>query len=238
VVIFIFGLPGLVVSVVIAPVFPWLMSFFKDRPAKTPDEYPRPNLAPFYTDQSQALNLSKAFQTVCFWGLVILVVAVLVIRVRRSLARRRSNELAEPESLLKQGEAARLLRKTLQDALDGLAARLRPVRRAIIAARIRRIYIQLMELCESLGLPRLPHQTPQEFLPVMGELFTAHIDDLYLLTLAYECVRYGELPEDQAEADAIEQAWQRLQQEGSQLRKSGFGKLQTVKTEQVEKRGI
>jgi hypothetical protein len=130
------------------------------------------------------------------------------------------------------------MRKAFQDALDGLGARLRPVRRAIIAARIRRIYIQLIELCEALGLPRLPQQTPQEFLPVMGELFTAQIDDLGLLTLAYERVRYGELPEKQAETDAIEQAWQRIQEEGRQLKKSGAGKLKTAKTEEIERKGV
>jgi len=238
IVIFLFGLPGLLVSVIVGNFLPWLLNLFRPQQIATPPEYPIQNLAPFFSDQTKALHLSPLFQTLCFWSLVILIVAVLIIRVRRSLTGGHFVEPVEPESLLREGDAGRLMRKAFQDVWDRLGARLRPFRRMIVAARIRHIYVQLLDLCESLGQPHHSHQTPQEFLPVMGELFSAQIQELGLLTHAYERVRYGELPERTEDVKAIEEAWARLQEAGRRLKKSGLGNLQTVKTEEVEKKGV
>jgi hypothetical protein len=71
-----------------------------------------------------------------------------------------------------------------------------------------------MQLSEVLGRPRPAALTPLEFLPVLGDLFPGLEGDLALITSAYVWVRYGELPETQAEMDEVEAAWKRVQAEG------------------------
>jgi hypothetical protein len=140
--------------------------------------------------------------------------------------------------LLKRGEARQLLRKALDEALDQLAARFRPAQRLLAAAHIRRIYSHLMDLCEELKRPRPAGKTPLEFLPDLGEVFGQHSADLELITLAYVRVRYGEYPESQAEVIAVEQAWERLAEEGDRLKKSGWVKLQTAESKEVIRTGV
>lgn len=143
----------------------------------------------------------------------------------------------EPESLLHEGEARKLLQKAFQDGLESLAGRLRPARRAIVAARIRSIYAQILELCAELGHPRLPQQTPIEFLPEMGEIFPNQADALNTLTSAYVRVRYGELPETDEEMELIEKAWQAVEAQGRRQKRAGMGKLRTADVKDWERTG-
>jgi hypothetical protein len=236
--IFILGIPGLLISIVLGPLLPWLRSLFQPFQNNSPQENPLQNLYPFYPDQGQVVNLPAILQTMIFWGLVLIVVIALMLRARRAFGGRRLNEPDEPESLLKQGEARDLLRKALQNALEGAVARLRPARQVLIAARIRRIYAQLLDLCEELNQPRRPQQTPLEFLPEMGELFSSQIEDLETITQAYVRIRYGELPESQREVAAIEQSWQKIQAEGRRLKKAGVGKLKMADVDEIERSGV
>ena len=86
--------------------------------------------------------------------------------------------------------------------------------------------------------PGMPQQTPLEFLPEMGELFSNQLDDLRKITQAYIRIRYGELPEINEELDALEKSWQNVQEEGRRLKRSGVGKLRTAKLEKVERSGV
>jgi hypothetical protein len=160
------------------------------------------------------------------------------LRIRKNLGTRREAYPTEVESLLGEGEARKLLQKSFQDALNALGSRFKTSRREIVVARIRRIYAQLMELCDELNQPRLPQQTPLEFLPEMGELFSNQLDDLRKITQAYIRIRYGELPEINEELDALEKSWQNVQEEGRRLKRSGVGKLRTAKLEKVERSGV
>lgn len=88
-----------------------------------------------------------------------------------------------------------------------LRSRLEQARRWLAAARIRRVYQQLMTYCAKLNNPRLPAFTPLEFLPQLSELFPEHVAEVALLTDVYQRVRYGEIPESLEELQTILAAW-------------------------------
>jgi hypothetical protein len=236
--VFILGLPGLLASYLLSPFMPWLKQILA-KPLQSllsanGTGYPYPSMQA----EQKIMPLPVAIQTLCFWALILLIVVVLIMRIRRTLALRSRTMSNEPELLLKRGEAREIIRKALQDALNGLAGRLRPARRLIAAARIRRIYAQLMDLCEQLNYPRPASTTPLEFLPELGELFTTQTEDLRVLTEAYVRVRYGEYPENTAEIEAVESAWQRIQEEGQRLKRAGAGKLQTAEVKEIQRGGV
>ena len=168
--VFIFGLPGLLLSVLIAPIVPWLKGVL---PLENVSSSMQSLFNQFdFKETESSPPLSVSIQTICFWVLILFLVVVLIARIRRVLQERRNSTEHEPDYLLKRGEAREIIRKALQDALNGLAGRFRPARRLIAAARIRRIYTQLMDLCQALNNPRPESTTPYEFLPELGELFT------------------------------------------------------------------
>ena len=236
VIVFIFGLPGLLVSFLITPIVPWLKGIADQSnfTSTMNDLFQR-----FQLPEGKSLPpLSFSIQTICFWAFVLLLVVVLIVRIRRTLQRRQSATGYEPDFLLKRGEVREIIRKALQDALDGLAGRFRPTRRLIAAARIRRIYTQLMDLCEALNSPRPASTTPYEFLPELGELFTTQTEDLRVITEAYVRVRYGEFPESKTEIEAVESAWQRVLEEGQRLKRAGVGKLKMAEVKEIERGGV
>jgi hypothetical protein len=78
------------------------------------------------------------------------------------------------------------------------------------AARIRQVYAELMELCESLGQPRHNSITPLEFVPNLERIFPECLIEINLITQAYLDVRYGLLPENKNDLVVIESAWTKL----------------------------
>jgi len=114
------------------------------------------------------------------------------------------------KDLLRQrlGEA----RKTLSQITD-----LNRRQRIRAAARVRQVYADLMDLCESLGQPRDDAETPLEFLPQLHQLFPALQPEASVITNAYNSVRYGQLPEIRQEVDEIEAAWKKLDSAGREL---------------------
>jgi hypothetical protein len=234
-VIFILGIPGLMLSYLLGPIMPWLREVFATMPTPIPQE---PNQPLYPQTLPQPPPLPMSLQSLCFWGLVLLLILLILARARRVLRRRALQEVDLPESLLKEGDTRRLMRKAAQDALEGLLARLRPARRLLAAARIRRIYAKLLELCAELDHPRAASKTPLEFLPQMGELFTNLPSELETVTEAYVRVRYGEYPETDQEVKDVEAAWLRLAEEGLQLKRAGMGKLKTAEVKEVERTGI
>lgn len=96
-------------------------------------------------------------------------------------------------------------------------------RRQMAAASIRRIYLDMCSMAGSNGYPRLETETPYEYLRTLKEAWPEYPAETRLITEAYNRVRYGELPETQAELDEIEAAWKRLEQirpEGGQSKNS------------------
>lgn len=98
-------------------------------------------------------------------------------------------------------------------------------RSLIAAARVRRVYAQLMDLCKRLGKPRPRPQTPFEFMPKMESLFPENMDDLILITDAYVKVRYGQLPETSKEIEDVLSAWERVKGYGKPLLDERMRKL-------------
>ena len=159
-------------------------------------------------------------KTILLWGIVILVALLAVVSLTRWLNRSRDTKDEDRQSILEKGDLWDILRQSLQDRLrqigDGLAslAGLRHGHRLLAAARIRRIYAQLMEMSERLGDPRPVAQTPLEFLPTLEDAFPGRGIDLEDITRAYLRVRYGELPETRQEVDQVEEAWERVRVQG------------------------
>jgi hypothetical protein len=177
-------------------------------------------------------------QSLIFWGLVFAVLILIFLRLRRKMVGRSTIIGEDPESLLKRGEAAGLLKKAIRDAFGEWTSRLHPAQKKLIAARIRLIYAQLMDLCADLGHPRPLGRTPLEFQSEMGELFSNYPNDLDRITQAYIRVRYGEIPESEDEIQAVEDSWKRVAEEGLRLKKTGQLKLQTAEYKEVQRTGV
>jgi hypothetical protein len=122
------------------------------------------------------------------------------------------------------------LRPRLRQAppLDGQKRGWNRAGRMLAAARIRRIYAGLMELCETIGSPRPPAATPLEFLPVLRQVFPDHASGADLITDAYLKVRYGGVPESAEEVEQVETAWKAIRAHGREM-------ILAIKREEREK---
>ena len=157
-------------------------------------------------------------------GMAAAIILALVIRGRR----RRAGMADDTQSLLGEMGLLDLLREAWRKRLDAITGRLAQVadfrrrRRLLAAARIRRIYADLMDLCEDLHHPRPDAITPLEFIPTMDAIFPDHHRELDTITSAYLRVRYGEFPETDGEVQSVERAWHTVREVGND-RKKGKG---------------
>jgi hypothetical protein len=62
------------------------------------------------------------------------------------------------------------------------------------------------------GFPRLESETPYEYLTTLKDAWPENTAETHLITEAYNRVRYGEIPETEAELNQIKAAWKRLEQ--------------------------
>ena len=92
-----------------------------------------------------------------------------------------------------------------------LLERLGLLRQWRAAASIRRIYRLMCRAAAAAGYPRLEAETPNEYLPTLGQVWPEHAVEARLITDAFIRVRYGELPETAEELEAIRAAWRRLE---------------------------
>lgn len=162
------------------------------------------------------------------WSIGVVLALLVVAGLTRWWIKERARYADERQSLLDSGDLLRLLGRSLRNRLlqigQGLAelARLRYGQRLLAAARIRRIYAELMDLSEDLNAPRAEAQTPLEFLPTLINVFPGLEIELNTITQAYLRVRYGELPETRAEVVEVETAWDRISTQG----REGIGNKQ------------
>jgi Domain of unknown function (DUF4129) len=137
-------------------------------------------------------------------------------RTRRRLAGEQKSNL-KAEDLYKQlRELLRQRWNGIKNSLFGLADFDRR-RRLRVAARIRQVYADLMELCDALGHPRNEADTPLEFLRDLYQLFPTLKLEAGMITEAYNKVRYGQFPETHQEVEQIEAAWRKLANAGREL---------------------
>jgi hypothetical protein len=173
-----------------------------------------------FLDRSGIFGWVPIIKPVLLWSIVIVIGLLILVGLSRWLLKERQERIEERESLVVKGGWLALLLQALQNRLQRItqgladATRLRRSQRLLAAARIRRIYAELMDLSEDLGKPRNPAKTPLEFLPALNELFPTLELELAKITNAYLQVRYGELPETRQEVEDVEKAWALLHAQG------------------------
>ncbi len=170
-------------------------------------------------------RLAPALRTVIFTGIIVLliagVVAWMAIRLWQDRARRTKD--GEQKSSLQAGNLLQrlldLLRGGLGNAIQSLyqLADSNHRQRLRAAARIRQVYADLMDLCAALGQPRDEAQTPLEFLPRLSQLFPQLELESAVITEAYNCIRYGQLPETRQDVEEVEEAWKKISSAGREI---------------------
>jgi hypothetical protein len=142
---------------------------------------------------------------------VLIVIVLIFVALRPQIAWRRRVVLDENVSSIFDRFRLRLRREPKPDdhRRDWAGAR-----RLLAAARIRRIYAGLLDLCEKVGSPRPPALTPLEFLPILTQTFPDHASGAGLITSAYLKVRYGGFPESAEEVEQVENAWKAILAQG------------------------
>jgi hypothetical protein len=152
------------------------------------------------------------------WGVVIVLMAGIILALVIRERRRRTSLADDRQSIFGEMNLLDLLRDAWRKRLDAAAALfaraadMRRSRQMLAAARIRKIYAELMDLCDDLHHPRPMAITPLEFLPALDRLFPTSIGELETITNAYLKVRYGELPETRGEVEVVEEAWKRVKE--------------------------
>ena len=86
--------------------------------------------------------------------------------------------------------------------------------RLFAALTIRRIYAHLGVLAAEQGYPRVPHETPYEYMPTLEQAFPDTRDEVACITEAYVAVHYGEVPERSEDVVAVRDAWERIRGRG------------------------
>jgi len=148
---------------------------------------------------------------------VVVLIWIVFYTVRKFKAESLARISEEGERIPLSGSISDYLRALLQGrakrAIEGIT-RLNPAGRFIAAARIRRIYSSLLRLSARLGEPRVPSDTPLEFMGNLEKIFPASQSELATITHAYLRVRYGELPETRGQIDEVESAWEIIRKRG------------------------
>jgi hypothetical protein len=175
-----------------------LLRGFQSLPSTTPAQ-PLGWLAPYATQLKTTVVVA-----------LVLVLALLAVRGAQRLSRAQRQRTDEEEA--RASVDANLLgelRRWGEQAWHGWAriAGIRQGRQLLAAAAIRRIYAQTLRLAEDLGQRRRSSETPREFLPTLQALFPGHAGEVDAITMAYERVRYGELPEDPEEVAHVRSCW-------------------------------
>ncbi|MDZ4718486.1 MAG: DUF4129 domain-containing protein [Roseiflexaceae bacterium] len=114
-------------------------------------------------------------------------------------------------------DLADLLARLRQQAPEGgLLAALARLRADDPDSRIRRSYIRMLLIAESLQQPRAEPQTPHEYLPTAQATIPTVPQALNALTVAYEQARYSPGSASAEDATAAEQAWNEIERGASQ----------------------
>jgi hypothetical protein len=167
---------------------------------------------------------ASSIKSILLWSVIIAVAAGILFWLAFSVWKdnTRKKILEEQNSIIEPGDFWRLLQAALKLRWRQLWGRVGQIsyqrsQRLRAAARIRQIYIDLLELGAELGRPRPAAITPLEYEPVLGDLFPALEAETGAITQAYLRVRYGQVPETAQEVEAIEESWKRIQAAGDQL---------------------
>jgi hypothetical protein len=156
-------------------------------------------------------------------GVILLIAGVIAFRLRERAQRAALYPDEEVEDLLQEADLLNLLQKRFRNQMQNWADRLNfggrlgRGRRILAAARIRQIYAEMLDQTASLEYPRMVAQTPLEYLHTLKRCYPSLEREVSVITHAYMRVRYGELPEQKAEIEAVEGAWTRIEIFGNRL---------------------
>jgi hypothetical protein len=238
VIIFIIGIPGLLISIFVFPLIPWLKNLVSSNFAISLPEFliPASNSDGYIGNEVQypSVNLQAAI----FWALILILVVFLVSRLRQINKSGSSFESEDAESLLGDGDARRLILKNIHQGLQQFTARLSQIRPHPVISRVRMIYQQLMIRSAELNKPRSPQMTPLEYLPELGELYPQQMDGLMKITRSYHLVRYGELPDVSMNLAEVESAWKIINTESLKMKRSFVRQLITTDKTKVERESV
>jgi len=163
-------------------------------------------------DPVKAAQVNDLINQIVAIGLIAALIITTIIVIIGARRRALRDRVKESDDLVSRAAERKLGRAP--GFIPGLLnSRLASARRWLAAARIRRIYQNLMEYCRKLDNPRLPAFTPHEFLPQLFSLFPAHIAQVAMLTDVYQKVRYGEIPESLDELQQIMFSWNEIKRE-------------------------
>ncbi len=159
----------------------------------------------------------RLMKPLLLWALVAGMVALALSWLGWQVARQRQTDVEEAHRA--QWEISGVWRflwqrwQTRARLLVLQVARLPLGRRNLLRAeRIRQVYAEFVRACALQGVPRPLATTPLEFITLTEELLPALQGEVRLLTEAYLRVRYGKLPESDAEVAAVEHAWMLVKQ--------------------------
>lgn len=177
-------------------------------------------------------SAAPTLKAILLTSVIVLITLGFILWMAISLWRNRERyQIGDEGTTLTGGNFANLLLAMLRNKWNGAinslgqAVDFRHRQRARAAARIRQIYTDLMDLCDSLGFPRHEAVTPLEFIPQLDGLFPQYYEANRSITEAYNRVRYGLLPETRQEVEEVETAWRILQEAG----KEAQGEKQHIK---------
>jgi hypothetical protein len=168
------------------------------------------------------------------WSILIFIALMIVAAISIQVWKRRFED-EETEQMASRAELLEQLRQSLRRQLQKMKDRLAQLSRwrrpgqLLAAARVRRIYWNLMRLSSRLGSPRPESLTPLEFLPTLESIFPDLKNDLGDITAMYLRVRYGELSETLQEVEIVEAAWKRVLLEGRARLSAQRGGLQSTR---------
>ena len=152
-------------------------------------------------NQIQKVIVIKGANNIIMGSIVAAIIIITLVILRRQVRKR--HLVAEEDSF-----SVGASRQAYTPGITGKArSGWHNPKRLLAAAQVRRIYAQLMDLCAKLGHARPAALTPLEFLPTLRQVFPDGEAQVSLITNAYLRVRYGELPETDAEVKDIRQAW-------------------------------
>jgi hypothetical protein len=220
-ILFIAAIPAILLAFVLGPLMQFLSQMLPTATLVTTPTIITPE--PFFRTPEalpviESRPLSPLIQALIFWGVLLILIVFLLLRLRSGRRTVAKVEAGKRESLLQPGEARKLMRKAFEEALESWTSRLRPTSQTRPPERVRQIYLELLEFCAGQGTPRAPQQTPLEFLPHMQGVIGDADQDLALITQAYLDVRYGGVSESGDRIAEIDSAWERIRPQISQAK--------------------
>ena len=204
----------------------WVMSFLQQLlspgMARVFEKLPLDILEQMRNKITEGVGITQNYRPIFLAAILAMMILLIIIGIRKRIWRKKA-VIEDTVEVIQDKSAIKIPSSGLLDSL--LKRRFMSPRRLWAAARIRRVYQQLIDLCARLGVVRLPATTPLEFLPITIGIFPTHSRELEIITNAYIKVRYGEFPETNDEVNQVLSAWDNVKKSGKKLMSFSYKKV-------------